>query len=873
MSRSQKIESGLAGLDSALQNIRLGDSVVWQINTIEDYLYFVRPFAEKSISLNHKTVYFRFAEHKPLLAEQTGLTIFELDPDLGFEAFTVKVNRIIEEEGPDTRYIFDCVSELQSVWAADFMMRNFFMAICPVLKELRSVAYFSLLRHMHSYTATGQVREAATLYLNTIKGNAGMYVHPLKVANRMSSTMFLPHLFKGPDGEELIPLTDGISTSKYYALLGPKGISSSKRRLDNWEIFFMKAQSAVRHGPAKQSEIKDKLYRILIGRDPERAKLFKENFSIQDYININDRLVGSGSIGGKSAGMLLARKIIENNRPDLAEYLEPHDSFYIGSNVFYTYLISNNWWKLWFQHKSTEGYYIAAKALKSQLGYGKFPEMVRDMFKIMLDHFGQNPIIVRSSSFLEDGFGNAFAGKYDSVFLVNEGTLEDRYEAFVRAVKEVYASAMDESALVYRQQRGLDKSDEQMSILVQRVSGSIYQDIYLPGAAGVAYSTNTYAWNKEIDPKAGLVRIVAGLGTRAVDRISNDYPRIASLDKPNLGGNANAQFAQRNVDVLDFQDNSLVTVPLEEVIQKSPLWYQKLIVEHDRAAEEKFSERGIKKEIIYTTCDTILRNEQLVTVMREMLATIQEHYRYPVDVEFTMNFSEDGDFLIDLVQCRPLQAKGTGAHSVTLPDTPPEKTFFRLYGGAMGGPINMPIDLVAIVDGKGYYELPYSSKFSVPSAIDAINHYAKLAGKNLMLLGPGRWGTSSAELGVPIRFSQICNAKALCEMSFESGHLMPELSFGSHFFQDLVETDIFYGAIYEKDCSEGKQSLFYPELLESLDNLYPVIPGAPESLTSLVRVYDTSRVKMLLLADSTSTETLCMIQEPVKGKEFRYKAE
>ena len=496
MSRSQKIESGLAGLDSALQNIRVGDSVVWQITTIEDYLYFVTPFAQSSIAEGKKTIYFRFAEHKPLLKEQTGLTILEIDPDIGFEAFTVHVNRVIEEEGPDTRYIFDCVSELQSVWAADFMMRNFFMAICPALSELRSVGYFSVLRHKHSYSATGQVREAASIYLNAINGPAGMYVHPLKVSNRLSPTMFLPHLFKNDDTNELIPLTDGISTSKYYALLGPKGISSSKQRLDNWEIFFMKAQSAARHGAVKQAEIKDKLYRILIGRDTERARLFNENYSIQDYMNINDRLIGSGSIGGKSAGMLLARKIIENNRPDLAEYLEPHDSYYIGSNVFYTYLISNNFWKLWLQHKSTEGYYLAAKALKSQLTYGRFPEMIRDMFKIMLDHFGQNPIIVRSSSFLEDGFGNAFAGKYDSVFLVNKGTLEERYEAFVRAVKEVYVSAMDESALVYRQQRGLDKSDEQMSILVQRVSGSILQDIFMPGAAGVGYSTNTYVWNK-----------------------------------------------------------------------------------------------------------------------------------------------------------------------------------------------------------------------------------------------------------------------------------------------------------------------------------------------------------------------------------------
>ncbi len=860
MPRSQKIESGLPGLDLALQNIRLGDSVVWQVSRLEDYLYFARALGKQAIASGKNLIYFRFAEHKPILDEQDGLCIVHLDPDVGFETFTVSAYKILEKQEAGTYYIFDSLSELQSVWAADFMMRNFFKAICPSIKELKAVAYFSIIRHKHSYSAIGQVREAASLYINTIQQNGEIYVHPLKAEYRTSSTIFLPHRFMDKEGKQLVPLTDGISTSRYYSLLGSKGISSGRRNLDNWDIFFLKANSAKKHGEETQAKIKDKLYRILIGRDPERARLFKENFEIQDYLNINDRLIGSGSIGGKAAGMLIARKIIENNQPHLAKYIEPHDSYYIGSNVFYTYLISNNWWKLWLEHKSSGGYFLAARALKSQLSYGEFPELVRDNFKIMLDHFGQNPIIVRSSSFLEDGFGNAFAGKYDSVFCVNKGTPEERYSAFVRAVKEVYASALDESALVYRQKRGLDKSDEQMSILVQRVSGSIYKDIYMPGAAGVAYSSNSYAWNQDIDPSAGLVRIVAGLGTRAVDRISTDYPRIASLDKPALTPGGKGSFAQRNVDVLDLQDNTLQTVPLEEVAQKTPDWYRKLIVEHDREAEERLRERGISKDVIHTTCDGLMKNSELTGVMREMLSTIHEQYRYPVDVEFTINLSEDGNFLINLVQCRPLQAKGSGAHSITIPEVPEDRIFFHLSGGAMGGPISMPIELVAIIDGKGYADLPYKAKFSVSRSVEAINAYAKDTGKNLMLLGPGRWGTSSPELGIPTRFAQISNVKAIFETSFETESLMPELSFGSHFFQDLVESNIFYGAIFEKDCIQGKRSLYRPEIFDGMPNLYESIPGVGEDYKSIIQVFDTSEVNIRLAANSTSDETMCYLE-------------
>lgn len=861
MSRSQKIESGISGLDQALQNIRLGDAVVWQIADVEDYRKVVVPLAEKALRLGKKLTYFRFAEHEALLSRRDGLNIVPIDPDLGFETFTVMVNRIIEEQGPGVYYIFDCLSELQSVWAADFMMRNFFMAVCPSLKDIKSLGYLSIMHQKHSYSAMRQIREVATIFLNLVSGDAGLYIHPLKVSDRHSTTMFLPHLLE-TDAQTLKPLTDGINSSKYYALLGSEGISSSRRNLDNWDIFFMKANNAQNQDEKTQEQIKEKLYRVLIGRDMERAKLFKREFSIQDYLDIYERLIGSGSIGGKSAGMLIARKIVENNRPDLAAYLEPHDSFYIGTNVFYTYLINNNFGKLWMEHKSTEGYYMAARVLRSQISYGNFPELVRDKFKIMLDHFGQNPIIVRSSSFLEDGFGNAFAGKYDSVFCVNAGTPEERYENLVRAVKEVYASALDESALVYRQKRGLHKSDEQMSILVQRVSGSIFQDIYMPGAAGVGYSSNSYVWHKDIDPQAGLVRIVVGLGTRAVDRISHDYPRIASLDKPSLSLGGKSDFAQRNVDVLDLHDNSLQTVSLEEVAQKAPAWYRRLVVEHDREAEELLRYSGTHKDVIYTTCNNILNNKKLTTTMKEMLSTIQEHYHYPVDVEFTINFNEDGEFLINLVQCRPLQAKGTGAHSVTIPEVPEDRIFFRLSGGAMGGPISLPIDLVAIVDGQGYFSLNYNAKYGVARAVEAVNQYAKVNDKSLMLLGPGRWGTSSPELGVTTAFSQICNVAALCETSFEIEGFLPELSFGSHFFQDLVESNIFYGAIFEEECAQGRKSTYRPELLKNLADLYPGIPNALESYEGVIRLYDTSKIGLQLLSNSTSDQTVCYTLQP-----------
>lgn len=158
-------------------------------------------------------------------------------------------------------------------------------------------------------------------------------------------------------------------------------------------------------------------------------------------------------IGGKSCGMLLARKLIENKAPELYAKLEPHDSFYIGSDVFYSYIVHNNFWEIRVRQRKKEEYFSLADTFAECLRTGEFSDTEREQFGRLLDYYGQDPIIVRSSSILEDGFGNAFAGKYESVFCANNGTLEERLHEFEEAVRTVYASTMSRSALDYRLRR------------------------------------------------------------------------------------------------------------------------------------------------------------------------------------------------------------------------------------------------------------------------------------------------------------------------------------------------------------------------------------------------------------------------------------
>jgi hypothetical protein len=570
-------------------------------------------------------------------------------------------------------------------------------------------------------------------------------------------------------------------------------------------------------------------------------------------------MIGVGRIGGKATGMILSRMVVDKHLPEVSEILEPHDSIYISSNRYYTFLIRNKCWGLKVKQRKERGYFSVAEIIRERILEGAFSDNIREQFRRMLEYYGQSPIIVRSSSLLEDGFGNAFAGKYESVFCENKGTLEERLEAFEVAVRRVYASTMDESVLVYRLQRGLSGMDEQMAILVQRVTGSLFKDIYMPAAAGVAYSYNAYRWNPTIDPEAGMIRIVMGLGTRAVDRTDGDYPRIASLDKIELKAVHSeyvSDYAQHKVDVLDLSTNLLTTKPIDEVMDKMTGWFKNLMVERDFSRENKLKEMGMNRTFHFTTCENLLRNEEFVGSIKKILSCVQAEYNYPVDIEFALNTSEDGRLVINLLQCRPLQVGGSGIR-VAIPEGLSDKdTYFRLTGGTMGGAYYQKIDNVVIIDPQLYYEYPYNQKPGIARVIGQINQYFKDSDKAVMLMVPGRIGTSSPELGVPVSFAEISNMSITCEVSYEGAGYLPELSFGSHFFQDLVEADIFYAGIFE---NKETTPYFNPTYFDAKQSILPeIIHGiTDERILDMVKIYDTSAEELKIISDITTGETIC----------------
>ncbi|MBN1871367.1 MAG: PEP/pyruvate-binding domain-containing protein [Candidatus Omnitrophica bacterium] len=857
------ISTGIDGLDEILTGLRKGDNVVWQIDDIKHYLEFVTPFVERALGEKKKVIYMRFASHKPLFKASDNIKTYNLNARGGFELFATQVNNIITLEGEGAYYVFDCLSDLQAAWATDLMIGNFFMVTCPYLYELNTITYFSILRDKHSFKTIARIRETTQLLIDVYHFKETTCIHPLKAWNRYSRTMFLPHLRAK---EKFVPVADSADASKLLSYISEKGVESAKRQLDYWDLLFLQAEDLAGE-PSRKKEIEkmcDELCRIMVTKDKRIMSLAKENFSLEDLLSVKARLIGTGYVGGKTVGMLLSRKILLKDRSlEWQKFSEPHDSFYIGSDVFYTYIVQNGWWKLRMQQRTEEGYFETARLLKEKMLYGSFPDEIMEKFQQMIEYFGTSPIIVRSSSLLEDGFGNAFAGKYESVFCANQGTPEERYIKFAEAVRRIYASTMSEEALAYRLKRGLHKRDEQMALLVQRVSGAYHKNYFFPDLAGVGISYNTYVWNDKMDSKAGMLRLVFGLGTRAVNRVEGDYPRIVALDAPLLTAHAGMKearrFCQHDVDLIDIRDNSLKTVSFNELMNEDLDLKIRNIGVVDYEMRRKMEERGLQgKEYWIMNMDAVLSDDNIINFMKKVLKKLEKTYDYPVDVEFTINFSKDDEFKINLLQCRPLQTHGLGK-KIDIPEEIKEDAIlFESKGYFLGGNISQPIKRLVYVNPKGYNELPMSGKYDIARIVGNLNK--EISDKEIMpvlLLGPGRWGTSTPSLGVPVSFFEINNVTSLGEIAFAGGNLMPELSFGTHFFQDLVESKIFYVALFP----QKEKVIFNDRLICSGKNMLGEILPDAAKYSGIIGVYDVSDRKARIMSDVLTQRVICFFQK------------
>jgi pyruvate,water dikinase len=836
------IRSGLEALDEVVQSIRLGDNVVWQLDQLEDYGRFVRPFVEQAVAERRCLVYMRFAPHPPILEAREGLDWVELDPRPGFDYFTRQVHQVIESYGREAFYVFDNLSALAVEWATDELLANFFQVTCPFLFELDTVAYFALTRGRHAHAAVARIRDTTQILIDVYRVKDQLYIHPIKVWDRYSPQMFLPHLASGKRWE---PLSRSHQAAEVLASARQSPLRGTARSIAPWESVYQKLvdYAGFDETDPEQVALKQELGRMMIGYHPFFSQLVDRYFTLEDLLAIRERMIGSGRIGGKAAGMLLARRILqaEGDGGGLTERLEDHDSFYIGSDVFFTFLVDNDLFRLRLHltrnsSTSSEEY----EEVEQRFLAGRFAPAIVEQFRALLDYYGQSPIIVRSSSLLEDSLGNAFAGKYRSVFCANQGDPDERLKGFMQAVKLVYASALNPDALSYRSKRGLGENDEQMAILVQRVSGMPYHHYFFPSLAGVAFSRNLFAWNERIDPEQGVIRLVFGLGTRAVDRVGSDYPRMVAISHPQLRpevGSRIVKYSQRQVDVLDLSSNRFESRAMAEVLDGCdyPNLYMLVSVLKDGHPYDPISSRvegDVRGWVL--TFNNLLGRTDFVPLVGKILTRLERAYGHPVDIEFTASVDDGEHVRLNLLQCRPLFLPGSAAVARIPADLQPRQVLFRAQRMICGGAVEH-IRYILYIDPKAYHALDVRSKKSLGRVVGQVNRHPAVRAGKVVMMGPGRWGSSNIELGVNVGYADIDNAEVLVEIALEEAGHVPEVSYGTHFFQDLVEAQIIYLPLYPDDAAADFQAEFFASSVNVLLELVPQA-GVYESIVRLIDV-------------------------------------
>lgn len=574
----------------------------------------------------------------------------------------------------------------------------------------------------------------------------------------------------------------------------------------------------------------------------------KNHLSIDHFNTLIHRIIyplnSHGKIGGKSAGLFLAQQILQEEsikNPDFKDIKTPK-TWYIASDGLLNFMSYNNLEDILEQKYKEIGLirqeypYVIHVFKNSSFS----PEILKGL-SLALDDFGEIPLVVRSSSLLEDRVGASFAGKYKSLFIPNIGSKEMRLAALTDAIAEVYASIFGPDPLEYRSQNKLLDYHEEMGILIQEVVGSQVGPYFFPAFAGVGFSQNNYPWSSRIKPEDGLLRLVPGLGTRAVDRTSNDYPIMVAPGQPNLRVNSTPdeiiRYTPKYIDVINTEKGDFETVEIKTLLKKYGDQYPEIsklisVAEADRILPAKVFGLDFKEKDYIFTFDGLIEKTKFVPQLKAILDTLEKKYNFPVDIEFAHN----GKYLY-LLQCRA-QSKSLALKPIPIPvDISSDKIVFSAKRYVTNGLIS-ELTHIVYVDPNEYGQLTdYQSMLNVGKAVGRLNQL--LPKRKFILMGPGRWGSrGDIKLGVSVSYSDINNCSMLIEIARKKNDYTPDLSFGTHFFQDLVEANIRYLPLYPDE----DKCIFNETLLTETESVFTDLLPEYTALCNVIKVIDIPKI-------------------------------
>jgi len=588
------------------------------------------------------------------------------------------------------------------------------------------------------------------------------------------------------------------------------------------------------------------LTRRILTDQPGFIEIAKEHIRVDDFNNLMKTIIhpadSHGKIGGKGSGLFLAQHILKNSSEDknLKEKFKFPKSWYITSDGLLEFMNYNS------LEDIVEQKYKDISQVRQEYPYvihvfknSSFPPDMIKGLTLALEDLGENPLIVRSSSLLEDRLGTSFAGKYKSLFIANQGTREERLNQLTDAITEVYASTFGPDPIEYRDEHALLDYLEEMGIIIQQVVGNRIGNYFMPSFAGVAFSTNEFRWSPRLESDDGLIRIVPGLGTRAVDRISDDYTAMISPGKPELRVNSTIEekikYSPKKLDVINLKTGKFETIELNSLLEEYGSEYpfiNNIVSEVDdkHLRTPRNIGHDFTKNLHIATFEGLLTKTTIVSEIKALLDLFKEKYGSPIDIEF----AHDGKNIY-ILQCRP-QSFNEVSQPAEIPENISKKNILFTAEKHISNGLVPDITHLVYIDPQEYSEITsHDDLLSIGKVVGKLNKI--LPKRQFILMGPGRWGSrGDIKLGVSVTYSDINNTSMLIEIAKKRDQYVPELSFGTHFFQDLVEANIKYLPLYPDD----NRSVFNDKFIVSSKNhLSEILPDFSH-LDGIIKVIDIS---------------------------------
>lgn len=562
---------------------------------------------------------------------------------------------------------------------------------------------------------------------------------------------------------------------------------------------------------------------------------------IAEFSNDNyDRYIsfarmGDGSLGGKASGLAFLNRLIEKHSlTDRYENISisiPR-SIVISTEYFDEFILENG---LQYVIDSE----LSDDEILSEFVASRLPEGLISGLKTYLKTV-DTPLAVRSSSKLEDSNYQPFAGVYSTYMIPHVDNKDMMLRILDKAIKSVYASVFYNGSRTYIQTTGNLQSEEKMAVVIQNICGSEHNGLYYPLISGVGRSVNFYPIGGE-RMEDGIVNVVFGLGKSVVEggktlRFSPEFPKkILQLSQPYLA----MRDSQKMMFALDLRPGAfkisrnegvnLAHIPVTEVI---PDYANSNLVFSTYSAVDSRIVPGVEESgARIVSFDAILKYGKypLAKALSEIMDICRKELLCEVEIEFAADVAPSGKLSLKLLQVRPISSY-SAEQEVNLDELKASLgTLFLESGKALGnGFVNDVSHIVYIAPDK-FNSL---STREIAAELAEINNTFKSRNEGYILIGPGRWGSSDPNLGIPVIWSDISEAKMIVEYSMPGFQVEP--SQGTHFFQNITSLGVGYLSI---DTVAGDGNVDFDALGE-LDSeqamKYAVVLHTEEPITAYI---------------------------------------